>query len=501
MPPVPNATVTKNPFALPALPPSSDGILAIIASAAGGTQNQPAVWANPNLMVSTYTAGPLPEYGAYDQNVSGRPVVGMRSNPSVAATYGSITKTGTGTFTVASTSATFPYEHYDVIINFISGGTLGTAGITYTYSLDGGNSVSKVQSLGTGLIIAIPNSGVSFTLSTTGTSTVVAGDGITCFTERALMSDSDVTTSLGILALTRLPWEGVLLDQNFGTSSVGIVDGILSGLEAGGQFHFAISNTRFKNEPQPTTESEAAYATALTTLMGSQTSERMCVGADGGHVPSTLTGLNLKRPTAMALAAMAMSLTPNIGIDPAFVGNGPVQGYAVTDSNSNPLDHDEALYPDLDNLGYTTLRSFAPGGPAGIYICNANVISPSNSNIKYLQQLRVMNKACTIAWQILAGQLSLGVSSQLNTTTNQLNIKESDAQKIDQLVTPALQGALKGQVSTVNGVPGAQFTTNRDDNLSASPAVVGGTVSLVSLIYIKGFAVVVAFTKTITAPA
>jgi hypothetical protein len=187
-----------------------------------------------------------------------------------------------------------------------------------------------------------------------------------------------------------------------------------------------------------------------------------------------------------------MALTPNIGIDPAYVGTGPIQGAVISDANSNPYDHDEALYPTLDGLGLTALRSFAPGGPQGVYVNNANIISPSNSNIRYLQQLRVLNKACTIAWQILSGQLSLGVRTVLNPNTNTLNIAPIDKLKIEGLVNPALQSSLKGQVT------GVLFTLNSDDNLGVLPVTVGGTVAVVGLAYIKNFKVTVAFAKSIT---
>jgi hypothetical protein len=489
----PSVSVTKNPFALPATSPAPDGVLAIVASSQSGVVGQVASFANPNLLLTAKGYGPCSEYGAYNMNVCGNSVVTLTPTTSVAATYGTIVKVGTGTFTATATASTYPLEHYGVLITFLTGATLGSAGATYTYSLDGGNTNSAVQSLGTALVIAPPNTGVSVTLSTTGTSTIVAGDTIAFPTERALMNDTDIATAMGQLNLSRLAYEMVLLDTNIGAATIGVVDTILSGWEANGLFKIALMNTRFKTEPSPATETEAAYLTAMTTLVGSQTSERCVVGGDGAHVPSTLTGFNLKRPTALLIAAAAMALTPNIGIDPAYVGNGPVVGAVIADGNSNPGDHDEALYPGLDALGLSALRSFAPGGPQGVYINNANIISPSNSNIRFLQQLRVLNKACTIAWQILTGQLSLGVRTQINSNTGALNIAEIDAIKIEQLVNPSLKSTLKGQLTN------AAFLMNRDDDLTANPVSVGGQVAVVGLVYIKKIKVVVAFSKTIAA--
>lgn len=488
--PVPKVTVTKNPFSLPATAPTVAGILAIIASSQSGTVSQPGAYANPNLALTVFGYGPLTEYAAYDMSVSGNPVVLMKpATTSVAATYGTVTKSGTGTFTPTA-GGTSPLEHYNVLINFIVGtSAIGTAGATYTFSVDGGNTTSAVQALGTAASIVISNTGVTISL---GAGTIVAGDSITCYTERALMNDADATTALGTLNNSNQAFEMVLLDMAVANTTIAAIDGVVAGWEANGKFKIAMLNTRFKNEPQPATESEAAYATAMATAIGSGTSERCLVGADGAHVPSSLTGYNLKRPTSLLVAARAMALSPNIGVDPAYVASGPIQGATIADSNGNPLDHDEFLFPNLDQLGLTALRSFAPGGPGGVYVNNANIISPSTSVIKYLQQLRVLNSACSIAWQILTTQLSLGVRTQVNPNTGALNIAEIDAQKIEGLVNPTLKGSLQGQVTS------AQFVLNRDDNLQANPPTVGGQVQVVALVYVKNFSVVTAFVKQIT---
>lgn len=485
--PVPNVQVSKNPFALPPVPPSPDGILAIFASSQNALPNVGA-YGDPGVLFAAAGYGPLAEYGALVMNASGHSVVAGTPTTTTTATYSAITYTGTGTL-VPTAGATHPLEHYAVKVLFIAGGTIGVAGITYQYSLDAGGTFSATIALGTATTLSIPNSGVSFTL--TATQTVVAGDSFVCYTERALMNDSDCTAALTTLQLARLQWEMVHLDTNIGAATVGVVDTILAGWEKKGQFKIALLNTRFKMEPSPATEAESAYLTAMTTLVGSQVSQRLCVGTDGAHIPSPLTGYNLKRPAAIALAMQAMALVPNIGVDPAFVGNGPVQGAQIADANGNPFDHDEDLYPGLDNLGLVALRSFAPGGPVGVYINNANVLS-GGSNIKYLQQLRVLNKACGIAWAILSSLLSLGVRSQVNSQTGVVNIAEIDAQKIDEQVNPQLVGALQGQVQQV------LFATSRTDNLGANPPIVTGTVTVVGFIYVKGFVVTVAFAKAIS---
>jgi hypothetical protein len=467
---------------------AADGILALIAFASAGALNQPGIYSNQALLTSAFGSGPLPEYGTYHVNVANRPCLAMRGSCTVAGSYGTIIHTGFfGTSTI-SAGGTAPFDHYAVSVNFLTGATVGTAGATYTYSVDGGTTTSAVQQLGTANTITIPNTGVSFSL---GAGTIVAGDTFSVFTERPLMNNSDVSTSLAALGLSRLPWEGVLIDAQYASGLVGVVDTWLAGLETGGQFGFALLNTRFLNEPTPTQESAAAYAAAMITATQNDASDRVCVGADGGHVVSLITGYNIKRPTSLALGAMAMSLTPNIGTDPAYVGNGPVAGYQI-DVGSNPNDWDEGIYQSLDSQRLVTLRSFATGGPAGVYITNANVLIPGGSSVVWLQYLRVLNKACGIAWAAFSSMLSLGVNTVMNQTTNVPNIDPRDAQNIEAHVNGPLQAGLAGQVTA------AAFNMNRDDNLSSPTNPVGGQVSIVGKFYLKNVNVNVALVKTIT---
>src|SRR5580698_7455832 len=160
---LPNANVTKNPFALPAVPSSAVGVAAYVAAAVAGAQLVPSVFSDPNLAQQTFVGGPLAEYGVYHMSVANKPTVLMRSAPSIAAVYGSIVTGGLGTggiqqgtYTPTATSATFPEDGYSVIVTWLQGGALGTAGATYQYSLDGGNTVVGPIALGTSLILTIP---------------------------------------------------------------------------------------------------------------------------------------------------------------------------------------------------------------------------------------------------------------------------------------------------------------------------------------------------------
>lgn len=486
---LPQVKVKKTQVGAGAAIQSSDGVLAILASASAGPFNSPGSFSTQALLTATYPLGPLPEYGSYDINVSGRSVVAMRATASVAGARGTITKNVVGS-SVVTAAATNPFEHYAAQVAILQSGTVGTAGITFQYSLDGGTTVVGPLALGTATTLTIPNSGVAYALAA---GTLLVGDNWSEFTERPLLNNSDISTSLAVLQTTRLPWEGVLIDCQYSSGTVGEIDTWLGSLEPNGQFHFAVINTRFLTEPTPTGETPAAYAAAMATLTGTDSTNRMCVGADGGHVVSLITGFDLKRPTALALCAMAMAVTPNIGTDPADVELGAVPDYQI-DVNSNPNDWDEDLYQALDSLRLVTLRSFAPGGPQGVYITNSNVLVPNGSNIVWLPYLRVLNKGCSISWQVLTTQLNKGVRTVLNTTTGGLNIDPRDKQSIEALVNDPLKRSLAGQVVAT------QFTIDPTQDISTPGTPINATVAIQGLFYIKGFNVTVGLVKAIASP-
>lgn len=471
---------------------SNVGILAIVAASQQGPQNVPTGTARTDLALTTFGNGPLVEDAALFIDIAGQSCVLIRPTTAVPGSYGTLVHTGVVGTCVPSNGGTTPLDHYNVLVEVVAGGTIGVTGITYQYSLDGGQTMSGIQALGTASTLTIPNSGVSFALAA---GTLLANDFWTVPTERPQPNDSDLPASFTALQNSALPWEGVYIDSVFDSSTVGLVDAWLAGLEAKGQFKFAILNTRFKTEPQPTAETEGAYATAMQTLTGSSASIRIGVGADGGHVASPITGFNIKRPAGFLAATWALKWP--IGTDAAYVALGNLPDVQLSDNAGNPLDHDENNFPDLDNLRLITLRSFSADGPEGIYVTNPNILQPSGDDFPYLQMVRIMNRACTVAWAQLTKQLSVGVAKnpKPDPVTGAITILEPDAARIEQFVNGPMQQAVKGQVSS------ALFSLSRTDDLSVTPVVVTGTISIVTKAYIKGYQVQAEFSKTIQVAA
>ena len=239
---LPNASIQKiSGGSAGAVPPTAIGINAIIAAAAAGTKLLAGSYATQATMLSTFGAGPLAEYGSYNLNAAQKPAVMISPNTTTVGTYASFSAAGvTGSSAVTTSAGTStPLDEYAFVrVNVVNGGTIGVAGITYTYTLDGGTNTSGNQNLGTANTITLNSlvsglsTGVSFAL---GAGTLNPGDAWTCYTTRPQMNNADLVGALEALRISQQPWENVLIDQDATSTTVNTVDTWLAGLETAGR--------------------------------------------------------------------------------------------------------------------------------------------------------------------------------------------------------------------------------------------------------------------------
>jgi hypothetical protein len=471
---VPFVQFKKASFGAGAGSPGTIGIAAIIAASLTGTQNQVSGYSSDAAAYAVFSDGPLVQYASYITQEAEAPVVLCRPTTATAGAYLNLTTTGGGTSAVTNDGTVLPSDKYsNVTILFSVGATIGVAGAMYTYSLDGVN-FSAAQALGTANKIVLPNGAgqVNF-----GAGTVLAAQKITFDTQRPLPTNTDLPASFTALQNTRIPWEGVLIDVEYASGTIGVVDTWLKGLEAQGQFHFAVINTRMKTRP---------------TLTSGDATDRVCVGTDGADYTSTMHGYSQERPTALFLMGRLMAIP--VGEDAAYVATGPVGGATIADSSGNPRHHDEDLNPGLDALRLVTLRGFANPGPEGTYITSPNILSSQpTSAYRWAQHLRTMNLACSVAWAQLVTQLRRGVSLKApDKVTGAVYISDADRTAIDGLVNVPVQAALKKQVTSV------AFALSTDDDLSVDGAPITAQLQIVKKAYIQGVIVTTTFVKGIT---
>ncbi len=477
---IPSVRIKKADGQTGVVKPSADGILAIIAPSEKGTVNQPATYTRGELAEAAFGLGALVECGAYVMDAAARPVVLLRGNPSIAPVYGALTVANPATASVAA-GASKPLDDFEVLVVFNNDGTVGTAGVLYQWSLDGGLTMSPATALGVATTITIPRSGVSLAL---GAGTILSSETVTFATTGPKLNNTDITAALETLRTAKIGWEALLVFADADATLVSLLDLWLAARESEGKYCTAVVNSRVRMNG----ESEPDYRAAMQAAFGQATSTRVVVGCDAGDVVALRRGIRQRRPAALAVAARGMAV--EISTDVAYVADGPAIGFELSNDAGLPKYHDEASYPGLDDLRLSTLRTFSSRD--GVYITNGNLLSPAGSDFVYWQHARVLNKACALAFELLTSRLSKGVRRDRKTG----RILESEAEAIEALV----QAALNRELIKPRHVSDTAFLLSRDDDISSNAgAFLTGDVEVASLAYIKRFGLSARFVKTITA--
>lgn len=473
---IPQANLTKLDGAVGVAPSSLDGVCAVVGPSVLGTVNQPfALTKLDGIRTAFGSSGKLSQAMAFVLAKARKPVVGVKCATTTAAAYGTVTKVGTGTFTPTA-GATPPDDDYPVLIKFLTAGTVGTAGITYQYSLNNGRTFSAVIALGTANSIVIPGN-ITIQL---GAGTVVVGDQVTASTTSASPTGTDIVNALEALRITGIRYEAVLWANTLTPTEAAVIEAWNLLRQPEGRFRHYYLNARVRGA----VETRAAYLTAMQTLWAPFQTIDGSVGYDGAEIVSPLDGSRLLRPTSWVACARAMSL-PNVGVDPAYMQLGQVAAF-IQDDNGNPLYHDEATFPGADDLGFTTLRTAMVDGVLGVYLNNVRTFK-LGSDFRWLQQARVVNKAAEIVYSALTKMLSLGVETNPPGAPGAGFITEPAALNIETNVNSQL-----GSLVVSPGLASyAAMTLSRSDNVLATDTLTAA-VEVQFLGYVKTFSVTIA---------
>jgi Protein of unknown function (DUF2586) len=385
-------------------------------------------------------------------------------------TLGGITLTGAGPAASNVTQVSSPLDAYSVIVTITTAGALGTA--VFTYSVDGGNSVSGQIATPTGAgKYAIANTGVVMTFAGTFT----AGDTYSWTTTAAGFSTSDLTTSLTALRANVAEWGFVHVVATWANAAgaaaaSAIVDTQMSTAET--QFRYVFGAVEC-----PTTESDSTVATAFASFASARV--MVCAGDVGAVSP--INGRILRRNCAWIVTAHLAGI--QAGEDAAFVGSrNPIKNVAS-------LYRDEAKTPFLDAQRFTTMRTFP--GRAGYYITNGNMMAAGGSDFNLVQRRRVMDVACRITRQ--AELPYLNGSVRINPTNG--TIDERDAQAFEAKVN----SQLKSGVVATGDASSSSVVVNRSANI-LSTSTLPVTVRITPLGYMKFISNNIGFTNPAITP-
>lgn len=298
----------------------------------------------------------------------------------------------TGSITLSGT----PADGYSgVIFEMVKGCTVGVAGGTYRYSLDGGSLWSPVTALGTATTVALLDgteaSGITATL---GAGDLTAGDSTAAACSPPAYDVAGVTAALTALRTwggstwTWLRFAGAGITATQAASIATLIDAF----DAAKLPTWGVADARDRVAGESLTAWEARVAEDY----ASYTSTRL--GIAGGTTPLTcpITARRDRRSAMLACLPRAMSLP--LHTDWAEFARGPLADADILDATGEQVEYDANATGTLNAMGMITLRRWP--GYAGVYPTKAALMGPAG-DIKRVPLRRVMNVAVKLYQQIL----------------------------------------------------------------------------------------------------
>ena len=482
--PIATVNLTLLDGALGALPTNTQGDVAIVAGpATSGPFLSPALFARPADIQKVFGAGPLVEYASLLTYRSGnKPVIVVRTHTTTDGGYGALDDTGITGACVPTADPTFaPYDEYDAYCQIVVGGTVGSAGITYQTSLDGGRTLGPVLALGTATSITIAAGNVKWNLTS---ASLTAGDFWVQRTTAPLEGSTDLTDAMTVMQACRQAWQFATFASHM-TAAMG--ESVMVWLDAmfnGGKRRAARICTR----GPAVGEADADWQTSIIAEWTGATSKRCAVSAGYAEFQSALPGAaQYRRPAGWITTSRALS--PNINPTRNDLGQVNLGNLGadvkISDSQGNPKPglHDESINPGLDAMGFETLTSL-PGLP-GVYCTTPKVLCPIGSDFYLWQYVECINRAAEAV--DLALLLRCRAPIEVDSKTGYITSTEAEA--INSAVNAAVQSAVGGSVS------GASFQVSRTDNLLQQNAFVTGQETIIPLAYPAGFNVTIGFSN------
>lgn len=463
----PSVEVTELDGALGVLP-SGVNALAIIGTSSIGTVASPVALARTADVASGFGAGQLVEGASYWIRNYGRPALCCKATSATPGSSSVVTHSGAGT-SVVTVSVGTALDEFEVRLRFATGGTIGVAGITFYYSLDGGRNEIGPISLGIANTYVVPDSGTTVAFAA---GTVLAAQTESYTTTAPAFDSAGVAAAIAALKASSIPWDLVMI--------VGPVDAtIIDAIETA--FGSIPEKAYLCGFRKPTAaETEATYKTAFDTAFGAKATTKGGVCAGGAEITSGVSFRKYWRPIVMAAAARIAFRDDEE--DAAEIDHGALPGVSIRDSAGNPKHHDESVNPGLDASRAITLRTW--DDTQGVYINNPRLLSAAGSDFEFVQHRRVMN----VAKRALRLYFQRRLSKKILVDRRTGFILENEAKEIESGANAVLRAVLL----TKPKASSATVSVSRTD-LILSTKTLSVTAVIVPLAYPKTISLTIGF--------
>jgi hypothetical protein len=458
----PNVTTTELDGQLAATPDSGSKLLALIGAATAGPFNLPAGFARTQDVIANFQSGPLVEAACTAIDKYKKQVLCIRSNASVAGVHGNLDVSGVAGTSVVTLTGT-PTDDVEPRFKVVTPGTVGVAGITFQWSLDNGRNWSQIAALGTANTFAIPGSGMTLNFAD---GTLAAGDQVYARSTGPQWGTQDLSDAVDALRNSAQAWEILEPVGAIDANAFDTLETKFAAMATAGKYRAWSGNTRMPNVG----ETEAQYLAALNTIFASKASTHGELSAGAHKILSSVTGRIVRRPISFTIAALESSVSEEVNI--ADVSRGPLAGVAISDANGNPDEHDESIFPGLDDARFLTLRTI--DGLNGVYVNRPRLFSSVGSDFSIMPYRRVMNIGHAALRLYFMNRLNKPILVSKKTGY----ILESEALEIESGARSVMRSTLlaKPKASDIN------FVLSRTDNL-LSTKTLNGIASIIPLAY------------------
>lgn len=423
---------------------------------------------------------------------------------SAAILPSTVTRAGTSTSTMTPSGT--PNDGYEVQVIFRSSGTVGTTGITYTVSLDGGRTISPETALGTATTIlpldGLDASGLTITL---GAGTIDARDQIVFATTPPVPQWSDVSLALDALR----NWSGVWSFVNVcGFMTRAFRDSLETKLQSfatSGRFTWGAVSARDRMTGESTTardntSGDLAWSARVVSEWATSAGNRTPWFAGASRVVCPLTGRSSRRPATLGYLPRLIGYSPDT--DPGEKDLGSLSSdIAIHDNTVGGtgalLEHDARVNTSLFDIGACVLRTWygEQGLEPGVYCARGN-LGAATGDIQRIAHRRILN-LCDAALLVAMTQQVLKKFGRWPASVRPPyragDIMEWDRLRMLQALRQAAVDAVGGYVS--DGARGISVTVNPTPGFVGGNTVVYQSTKLTWRDYVDAFEGTIGFTN------
>lgn len=360
--------------------PAGDGQRVIVGVSSAGPINQVVGLSDLGDVPDKLGTGPLARAVADQLALGGGQVYAVRGNADVA---GVVTPDAGNPANPAITVTGNPLDAYELVVTITKAGIIGTS--TFTYSLDGGDTVSA--QIATAATYAIPGTGLTLNFA--------AGNYVLDSVYRFSVSAPKLSVSSAQAAIraalnTNLLYEYIQLAQPSDAAMWAALDALA--VEAANNFRYIFFLA--ETVPPGAAADVDTWVNARLSEIAGFSSKHVAVVAAYGEVIDTLTG-RIEVQSLAARIGARLSANP-VHVKAAWVRPGPLSGvveiapFTVNGTvKSTTFTNAHALA--LEQSGFTTVYKLE--GLSGVFVVEDRMAAAPTSDFKVIANRRVVNKA------------------------------------------------------------------------------------------------------------